>query len=114
MYLSPVSVDKILSDILHYSAKNSRIVFDYYPKSLVDGTNPLPMAEKVRKFMFSVGEPVLFGVPDNGIEHFLEERGYTGVHDITREDFVRMYFSGSRSVRGEVTEIHRCVSALVP
>lgn len=111
MYLMPESVDALLSDIVRCSGKNSRIVFDYYPQSLIEGTHPLPIAENIRMNMISVGEPVLFGIPDNRLVPFMEERGFHQVQDITAADYVSRYFSGSRASRGEVSDILRCAIA---
>ena len=38
MYLPPESVDDILFFIVKNSGKDSKIIFDYYPESIVDGT----------------------------------------------------------------------------
>jgi len=99
MYIPPISVDETLSFIVRFSGKASRIIFDYYPKSLVDGTSDLEAAANVRKYVADQGEPLLFGIEENDVEAFLARRGFSQIESVTSEDYRKAYFQGANKER---------------
>jgi len=94
MYLPPESVDDILFFIVKNSGKDSKIIFDYYPESIVDGTCELELGMNIKKFMIQQGEPLKFGIKEGTIETFLAERGFSRVQNVTAEEYKKMYFHG--------------------
>lgn len=94
MYIPPEAVDETLSFIVGNSGKGSAVIFDYYPKSLVDGTSELEAARNIRNFVMEQGEPLKFGIEEETLEAFLAERGFSRVQSITSEDYKRAYFHG--------------------
>lgn len=99
MYLPPGTVDESLSFIAHNSGRNSAIVFDYIPQSVVDGTCELEAGKNWRKGVMAVGEPFLFGIKDGEIETFLTQRGFSKVRNITSRDYKKAYFFGKNENR---------------
>lgn len=99
MYILPEAVDRTLSFIARFSEKASRIIFDYYPKSLVDGTSDLEAAANVRKYVADQGEPLLFGIDENDVEAFLARRGFCQIESVTSEDYRKAYFQGANKER---------------
>ncbi len=97
MYIPPVSVDETLSFIAKNSGRGSRIIFDYYPRSVVDGTSNLEAAKNIRNYLIQLGEPLQFGIRD--VESFLEGRGFSQVHNITSKDYKIKYFQGANKDR---------------
>ncbi|MBP1927816.1 methyltransferase (TIGR00027 family) [Methanolinea mesophila] len=99
MYLSPVIVDDIFSFIVRNSGKGSVVLFDYYPLSLVDGTDTRQIAGNIREFSKGAGEPIQFGVPDGEIAGFLADRGFVEIRSVTSEEYRALYFDGKKAGR---------------
>jgi len=99
MYLPPETVDETLSFIAHNSGRSSAIVFDYIPKSVVDGTCELQAGKNWRKGLMDVGEPFLFGIKEGEIETFLTHRGFSKVKSVTSKDYKKAYFFGKNEGR---------------
>ena len=105
MYLPPQAVDMMLSFIVRNSGKGSRIIFDYYPQSLVDGTSELEAAKNIRNYVIEQGEPLQFGIKEGGVDSFLAERGFSHIHNVTSDDYKSAYFHDANK--------DRCVSNLL-
>jgi O-methyltransferase involved in polyketide biosynthesis len=73
MYIPSEAVDETLSFIAGNSGKGSRIIFDYYPQSLIDGTSNQETAANIRKYSVVQGEPLLFGIKEDEVGAFLAE-----------------------------------------
>lgn len=112
MYLPPESVDEILVFIVKNSGKGSKIIFDYYPECIVDGTCELELGMNIRKFMAQQGEPLKFGIKEGTVETFLMERGFSRVQNVTAEEYKKMYFHGINKDR-EVCDLLSFVHAVV-
>jgi len=93
-YLPPPLVDSLFGEIARDAAPGSRILFDYFPQSMVDGTHLSEVAQSIRRHVETVGEPFLFGVPDEGVVEFLNRFGYRNVHDIADNEYLHELFSG--------------------
>lgn len=76
------------------SAKGSRILFDYYPQSVVDGDCELEVGRNLHGHLAQLGEPLLFGIQEGAAETFLASRGFSEVREVTSRDFERTYFLG--------------------
>jgi O-methyltransferase involved in polyketide biosynthesis len=93
-YLPPPLVHSLFEEIACNAAPGSKILFDYYPQSLIDGTNPSVVAERLRQHMMRMDEPFLFGIPDEGVVEFLSRFGYRNVRDVTDSEYLQELFSG--------------------
>lgn len=98
-YLPPETVHEILSFIARNSAKGSRILFDYYPQSVVDGDCELEAGRNLPGHLAQLGEPLLFGIEDGAVETFLEKRGFSRVKNVTSDDYKKAYFKGGNEGR---------------
>jgi len=94
MYLQPKVVDEILSFIVKNSGKNSSILFDYFPKSAVDGSSKFEAGRNIRNQVSQLGEPFKFGIKEGTVDIFLTQRGFTQVCNVTMEDCKKAYFQG--------------------
>lgn len=93
-YLPPKFVDGILSSISTKSSKGSSILFDYFPESVVNGSCELEVGRNIHNHLVEIGEPLQFGIKDGTIETFLVERGFSGVQNVSAEQYKKMYFQG--------------------
>lgn len=94
MYIPPEAVDETLSFIAKNSGKGSAILSDYYPESVVDGTCEPEAGKNIRNYTKQQGEPLQFGIREGMVEAFLVERGFSGVQNVTAEEYRKMYFHG--------------------
>jgi methyltransferase (TIGR00027 family) len=93
-YIPPKMVDEILSFVVENSGKGSIVLFDYFPKSVVDGTSQLEVGRNIHNQLIQAGEPMQFGIEEGTVEKFLEDRGFSQICNVTSEDYKRMYFHG--------------------
>lgn len=92
-YLPPPLARSLLADIAGGAAPGSSILFDYFPKSMVEGTHPSPVAQNIRRHVASIGEPFLFGIPDDGgVNTFLGEFGFQNTRNVTDREYLRGLF----------------------
>lgn len=113
MYIPPASVDETLDFIMQNSEKGSLVLFDNYPRSLVDGTDMGEAAANIREFTRRAGEPLQFGMPDGKTARFLADRGYTNIREVTSSEYRRLYFHGKNADR-LLSDYLTFVSAEVP
>ncbi len=99
MYIPPEAVDETLSFIAKNSGKGSAVIFDYYPESVVDGTCELEVGKNIRDYTRQQGEPLQFGIKEGKVENFLAARGFSQIHNVTSEDYKKMYFHGVNAGR---------------
>lgn len=112
MYLRPDIIDRILLYIHDNTGEGSLLLFDYYPKSLVDGTTGDPIAIRIRDRMNVAGEPALFGIPDDKLAEFLMERGFSLIRETGSKEIKQMYFSEEPDLY--VSDILRFAYAGIP
>jgi methyltransferase (TIGR00027 family) len=113
MYIPLASVTSTLDFIVKNFGKGSLVLFDNYPRSLVEGTDTGEIAANIREFTRCAGEPLQFGMPDSETARFMADRGYTNIREVTSREYRRLYFQGinaDRSLSGYLT----FVSAEVP
>ena len=94
MYILPEAVDETLYFIAKNSGKGSSVIFDYYPESVVDGTSELEVGRNIRDYTSQQGEPLQFGIKEGTVEDFLAERGFSGIRNVTAEEYKKLYFHG--------------------
>ncbi len=93
MYLTPEGVDNTLSFIAHHSAPGSAVIFDYFY------TETLAGMRAARGITRAVGERIVFGIPEGGVELFLRQRGFTDAHNYTTDELRRLFFTGPNASR---------------
>lgn len=94
MYIPLEAVNETLSFIAKNSGKGSSIIFDYYLESVVDGTCELEVGMNIRDYTYQQGEPLQFGIKEGMAEAFLAERGFSGIRNVTAEEYKKLYFYG--------------------
>ncbi|MGF7118758.1 SAM-dependent methyltransferase [Methanobacterium oryzae] len=99
MYIPPRAVAETLSFIVENSCKGSAVIFDYYPKSVVDGTCKLKIGENIRNHLIQLGEPLQFGINEDEIEDFLTQFGFSNIKNVTSESYKKLYFPGKNENR---------------
>lgn len=99
MYLTPKSVTETLNFIVENSGEGSAIIFDYFPESVVDGTNKLKIAQYIRNFALQQGEPLQFGIKDDELEEFLTNFGFSKIKNVPSENYKKAYFHGKNENR---------------
>ena len=99
MYIPPKAVAKTLLFIVENSGKGSRVIFDYYPESVVDGTCELEIGTNIRNHVAEQGEPLQFGIKEEKIQDFLTEFGFSRIQNVTSEDYKDLYFHGKNGNR---------------
>ncbi len=112
MYIPPESVAEIFLFINKNSAKGSRVIFDYYPQSVVDGTSKLEIGQNIRNHLVKIGEPLQFGIKEQEMENFLKEFGFSSIENVTSEDYKKAYFQGKNEKR-DVCELLYFAHAVV-
>lgn len=98
-YIPPRIVDEILSFIARNSGKGSKVIFDYLPESVVDGTCTLEAGKNLRLKVQQQGEPFQFGINKGMIETFLAKRGFSQIRNVPSEDYKKTYFHGKNESR---------------
>ena len=95
MYLSAEVVDETLAFISSNAGESSSIIFDYIFKSALDDANEIEGAKEVSRFLTLIGEPYTFGIEENKIEAFLNDRGFHKVRNVGAEYLKKTYFGGA-------------------
>jgi methyltransferase (TIGR00027 family) len=111
-YLTPESVDSTLAFVANHTAPGSSIIFDYMYTSLLDGTVKHGEVSKMRRDRWMSNEVLAFGIPEGTITSFLEQRGFTQVHDADFRYLHDMYFVDVNAKR-TVADGYAIVSAVV-
>jgi methyltransferase (TIGR00027 family) len=111
-YLTAEAVDQTLAFIAGNSGKGSSVVCDYLFESVVNDTSDLVEAKKLRQNAARIGEPLLFGIGDNGIEGFLATRGFEVMQNLSSESLREAYFPG-KGMHRKVFPLVAIVSAKV-
>lgn len=112
MYLTPGTVDEILSFIVENSGKGSAIIFDYYIQSVVDGSCELEAGKNIHNQLVQLGEPLKFGIKEGTVETFLKALGFFHVHNVASEDLKRAYFHEANENRA-VCSLHSIAHAMI-
>jgi len=112
MYIPPEAVAEIFLFITENSVKGSRVIFDYYPQSVVDGTSKLEVGQNIRNHLIKIGEPLQFGIKEEEIENFLKEFGFSVIDNVTSEEYKKAYFQGKNEKR-DVCELLYFAHAVV-
>ncbi len=98
-YLTPEGIDSTLAFVANQSGCGSSIIFDYMYTSLLDGTVKHGEVSKMRSNRWISNEMLAFGIPEGTITAFLEQRGFTQVHDANFKYLHDTYFTGNNAKR---------------
>lgn len=104
-YLEPSVVDDLLAFIVRNSAQGSAIVFDFFPRSMVEGTCVSEVGKRIYDRLNRYGEPLRFGIDDSLLDTFLAQRGFTNIKYTTGEEYRKTYFVGNNGNR-EICELY--------
>ncbi len=104
LYLPDSSVDAVFETVRGHAAPGSSIAFDYVTRAVVDGQDsPTLGAAETRQGTTGLGEPILFGIDPAKTEHFLAERGFELLSDLSSEALSERYLrEGDGSAVGEI------------
>ncbi len=104
MYIPEESVLNTLKFIQNNSGKGSAIIFDYYPRSVIDGTCKQEMGHNIRNFVKDQSEPLQFGIEDGKLEEFLSNRGFKNIHNVSSDEYKKLCCHG-KNVNREVCDL---------
>ncbi|MGI4745098.1 MAG: class I SAM-dependent methyltransferase [Janthinobacterium lividum] len=112
--LTDEDFDAILEFVSHHSVPDSRIVFDYVPRSMVDGSVAYYGGEEFRAFMAQSGRPLSFGIEDRNLRRFLAQRNFELTSLITSQDLENRYLIDSAgTLHGHVPGYVRIAEATI-
>lgn len=98
-YIPPNAAFETLSFIANTSGKGSAVIFDYFPESVVNGSNTTEIAQNLRMFPKLHGEPLQFGINEVEIEKYLTEFGFKNIKNINSDEYKKTYFHGVNKKR---------------
>lgn len=115
-YITEGGVDSTLRFIARHSAPGSSVVFDYMPRSVIDGDfSKYPEAQWLFQRMAAQGEPYIFGIPEGEAEGFVNQRGLGVLADFGPDELTKRYLVRSDgSVDGPTARFLRIMQASVP
>jgi methyltransferase (TIGR00027 family) len=111
-YLAPAAVDATLAFIAEHSGPGSAVIFDYMYPTLLDGTIKRGEVANMRGKRWASGEMMTFGIPEGTVTQFLEQRGFTQVHNADHQYLHDTYFKG-KNARRTVAYGYAIASAVV-
>lgn len=111
-YLTPEAVDSTLAFIADHSGEGSSVIFDYMYPTLLDGTVKRGEVANMRSKRWISNELLTFGIPEGKVTEFLEQRGFTQVHDADAKYLHDTYFRGE-NVKRTVAYGYAIASAVV-
>ncbi len=85
-YLPQGIVTELLSGLARTVA-GSLILCDFFPQSVVDGSDACQVARNIHEHVRDVGEPFVFGIPNNEIYTWFFRLGYSQVTVVRDEEF---------------------------
>lgn len=112
-YLTPEAVDETLAFVRDHSAPGSSIIFDYADPSILEGAPRHGEVSSMRRYRHLSGESLVFGIPIDEIEAYLEALGFTGIRNADHAALERAYFSNGKNPR-QVANGYAIASAVVP
>ena len=113
MYIPPQAVEELLSFIVKASGPGSALVADYFSTSVIEGTSPLKEAQMLRQFVQSEGAPLQFGIEEEKVEEFFQQRGFAAIKSVSAAACKAKYFHNAGSWR-TVSPMFNFVHATVP
>jgi O-methyltransferase involved in polyketide biosynthesis len=112
MYIPAAAVEALLAFIRKASAPGSGFVADFFDRSVVEGTSPLPEAQALKGFVEQEGASLQFGFDEDGVEPYLQARGFSGVETVNATDLKAKFFPNAGPDR-RVSPMFNFVTATV-
>ncbi|NPD66591.1 SAM-dependent methyltransferase [Lichenicola cladoniae] len=107
-------VDAVLDFVSQHSVPDSGIVFDYVPRSMIDGSVAYYGGEEFRAFMDQSGRPLSFGIEDRNLRRFLAQRNFELTALVTNHELETRYLMDSDGVpHGHVPGYARIAEATI-
>jgi methyltransferase (TIGR00027 family) len=110
-YLTTQAVDDTLAFVAQHSGPGSGIIFDYMDATLLCGAPRHGEISNMRRYRRMSGEGLVFGIPIQVIESFLEERGFAQVKNADHVALEKAYYSGNHP--RQVADGYAIASAVV-
>ncbi len=95
-YLTPAAVDATLTFVLHNTAPDSTIIFDYATSDTIEGAGHHGEVRNLRRYRWLSGEDLTFGIPTHQIEPFLLARGFRNIVNLDHTELAARYFADSK------------------
>ncbi len=113
MYIPEDSVDATLRFVAENATPGSTIAFDYFYRSTLRA--PDQVLEKRIEQVATIGEPIIFGIPNDDREGFITRRGLEVASDIDAKELGARYLAKSDgSVVGQLRSVGAICAATVP
>ena len=109
MYIPEAAVDATLRFVATTASSGSQIVFDGFTESRIK--NPSPEAKTLDARVAAVGEPFVFGFPENR-EAFVAKRGLVVLSDVAIGDIAPRYLPKGNGFT--LAGVNRLLKAAVP
>jgi len=90
-YLSEEVVKQTLYFIQKNSGPKSRVTFDYFYKSFIEGNYDFYGAKELSQSVSKTGEPYQFGTNKGQIDSFLSENGFDILSNFTPDELEKKY-----------------------
>ena len=108
-YIPESAVNGTLRFVASNSAPGSRIVFDYFLESALKA----PGIVALNKRLTALGEPLIFGIPDENRDRFIARQGLTMISDLGTNELRRRYLPAG-FVESAATSLNYVCTAMVP
>jgi methyltransferase (TIGR00027 family) len=111
-YLTAQAVDDTLAFVAQHSGPGSCIIFDYMDPALLRGAPGHGEISGMRRNRRLSGESLVFGIPIDSIQEFLENRDFTQVRNADHVALEQAYFSDTSRPR-KVADGYAIASAVI-
>ena len=103
-FLDPQALDQTLGFVTSHTPAGSSIIFDYVLPEVVDGTTDNPVMRDIHDFCIEMGEPYKFGLEPGEVEHFLMQRGFKEVGNLTVDQCLEKFVTPAHGQRNPMRE----------
>jgi len=90
-YLTAEAVNSTLDFVSKVSGSRSMIVFTYVRQGIIDGTDRPDWFTPFLSFASKVGSPLIFGINQIDIKHYLSDHGLELIDDVGAVEFQDLY-----------------------
>ena len=112
MYIPETAVEAFLTFVAGASASGSILVADYFDRSVIEGTCPLPEALALKSFVEQEGSTLQFGFTEGQVEAYFKAYGFSGAATVNALECKDRYFPSAGPDR-RVSTMFNFVKALV-
>ena len=92
-YISAEAVDAIFRYISRVSTPDSRIIFTYIKRSIIDGNLPHEERKSLLQHHKLLGEPWIYGIDPEEISSFLNNRGFSLINQVGASEYRERYLN---------------------